>query len=224
MTVIFSKMSFFSKVYRAAILSASRCLFKASEPPTQTVTERWRIKSNDFGPASLYQLDRAHCLTPTRFTVSSLIKMKETDDRERHLHTLREELLVRLAHLQMFLFSVENPIRAPETLREVLLLQGQSFREVLRLVTRETSGIYSYNVYYYIFYKTYNDRECAVGLPEQGGGQTGNDGGVGGAGHCQGGTAGYVPGVEGRLDILTTSLQPTNTKKIPLTASLNVQL
>ena len=72
----------------------------------------------------MYQLDRAYCLSPTRFSLESLIEMKET---ESSLPRLRDELLVRLAHLQMFLFSEDSVPQAVQT--------QDSFLELLHLKT-----------------------------------------------------------------------------------------
>ena len=60
---IFSKLSFCSKV---PLVSLCR----------RMETERSRIRSNDFSPSSLYQLDRALEVSPSRFTVADLVQMK----------------------------------------------------------------------------------------------------------------------------------------------------
>ena len=82
----------------------------------------------------MYQLDKAYCLSPTRFSLESFLEMKEATT---SLPALRQELLVRLAHLQMFLFSLEGvpqAVQAQESFLELLHLQAQNFRDVLLLI------------------------------------------------------------------------------------------
>ena len=60
--------------------------------------------------------------------------MKKTSS---SLPTLRQELLVRLAHLQMFLFSPDSlphAVQTQESFSELLHLQAQSFRDILHLI------------------------------------------------------------------------------------------
>jgi len=119
----------------------SRSVLKASitsSSPSETVIQRTRIKSNDFDPSTFYQLDRAYCISPTKFSLSSFLKMNESENKNTSLETLRHELLVRLGHLQMFLFNLDDPLQKQRTFRELLLLQGQSFKDVNNLVTRKT--------------------------------------------------------------------------------------
>ena len=66
--------------------------------------------------------------------------LKESKNPNDSTARLRGELLVRLAHLQRLLFLVEAPPEKKENFREILLLQGQSFREVFRLINGDNSG------------------------------------------------------------------------------------
>ena len=66
--------------------------------------------------------------------------LKESKNPNDSTARLRGELLVRLAHLQRLLFLVEAPPEKKENFREILLLQGQSFREVFRLIHGDNSG------------------------------------------------------------------------------------
>ena len=87
----------------------------------------------------MYQLDRAYCLSPTRFSLESFLEMKEASS---SLETLRQELLVRLAHMQMFLFSVDcSAVQTQESFVELLHLQAQNFRDSLQLITSKYTGI-----------------------------------------------------------------------------------
>ena len=70
MSGIFSKFSLFSKFPLSRL---SRWLAKDS---VTSVMQRSRIRSNDFSPSSLYQLDRAYDLSPTKFTVADLLQLK----------------------------------------------------------------------------------------------------------------------------------------------------
>ena len=88
MSSVFSKLT--SKFCSLPVMRLSRSLTSSS-----TVIERTRIKSNDLDPATFYQLDIAYCRTPIKFSVSSMLEMKESGDKNKSLATLRGELLVR---------------------------------------------------------------------------------------------------------------------------------
>ena len=84
----------------------------------------------------MYQLDRAYyCLSPTRFSLESFQEMKAASS---SLETLRQELVIRLAHLQMFLFNVDSVVQKQESFLELLHLQAQNFRDILHLTTTYT--------------------------------------------------------------------------------------
>ena len=138
MSGILPKLSVCQKISR---ISGRRLLHKKPLVKPSTVIERTSQKVNYFDLPTIYQLDRAYCLSPTRFSLESLIEMKET---ESSLPRLRDELLVRLAHLQMFLFSedsVPQAVQTQDSFLKLLQLQAQSFRDILHLTRATHTGI-----------------------------------------------------------------------------------
>ena len=103
-----------------------------------TVIERTSNKINYFNLPTLYQLDKAYDFPPARFSLESFLEMKKASS---SLPTLRQELLVRLAHLQMFLFSGDSlpqAVQTQDSFVELLHLQAQSFRDILHLINIST--------------------------------------------------------------------------------------
>ena len=135
MSGIFPKLSVCQKISRG--ISGSRFLHKKPIVKPSTVIERTSQKLNYFDMTTLYQLDKAYCLSPTRFSLDSLLQMKKTSS---SLPRLRQELLVRLAHLQMFLFSVNtgsgpaHALMEQESFLQLLQLQTQNFRDAMFLI------------------------------------------------------------------------------------------
>ena len=137
---IFSKLSVGQRISRIISVSGRRSLQNKPMVKPSTVIERTSKKMNYFNLPTIYQLDKAYDLSPTRFSLESFLEMKKTSS---SLPTLRQELLVRLAHLQMFLFSPDSlpqAVQTQESFVELLHLQAQSFRDILHLINMSTVG------------------------------------------------------------------------------------
>ena len=136
MSGIFSKLSVCQRISRG--ISGRRFLHNKRLEKPSTVIERTSKKVDHFDLATTYQLDRASCLSPTRFSLESFLEMKETPSSPQ---TLRKELLVRLAHLHNFLFSVDKNVQKQDSYLELLHLQNQNFRDILHLNKSTQTGI-----------------------------------------------------------------------------------
>ena len=135
---IFSKLSVGQKISRGISVSGRRFLQNKPMVKPSTVIERTSKKMNYFNLPTIYQLDKAYELSPTRFSLESFLEMKKTSS---CLPILRQELLVRLAHLQMFLFSPDSlphAVQTQDSFVELLHLQAQSFRDILHLINIST--------------------------------------------------------------------------------------
>ena len=138
MSGIISKLSVCQKISRG-ISSGKRSIHNKQLVKPSTVIKRTSKKVDYLDLPTMYQLDRAYCLSPTRFSLESFLEMKEASS---SLETLRQELLVRLAHMQMFLFSVDcSAVQTQESFVELLHLQAQNFRDSLQLITSKYTGI-----------------------------------------------------------------------------------
>ena len=138
MSGIFPKLSVCQKISRG--ICGRRFLHNKPLVKPSTVIERTSRKVDYFDLPTMYQLDRAYyCLSPTRFSLESFLEMKETSS---SLETLRQELLIRLAQLQMFLFNVDSAVQKQESFLELLHLQAQNFRDILHLTTSTNTGIH----------------------------------------------------------------------------------